>query len=120
MEQPRALRWSDSLYITNQVWSQWRFENGLNGDGIIFGFIDNPRGTVVEFPHKETWRVRYFVTNEHLEAVWSHKDGTFYITEAKRVEVIERIEPYEDIGCVRDLCTVMLYRRRVPVWTQFR
>jgi len=121
MEQPRALHWTDSLYITNQVWWQWRYDNELNADGIIFGFIDKePKGVVIEFPHNETWRVRYFVTLDHLQATWSSVDGTFYITEAKRLEVIERIEPYEDIECVRDICLVVRDRRRVPVWTQFR
>jgi hypothetical protein len=120
-EQPRSLCWTDSLYITNQVWSQWRYDNDLNGDGIIFGFIDKePKGVVVEFEHNATWRARYFVTLDHLKATWSRLDGTFYITEAKRLEVIERKEPYEDIGCVRDVCLVVRDRRRVPVWTQFR
>lgn len=119
--QPRSNHWTDSLYITAQVWWQWRYDNDLNADGIIFGFIEKePRGVVVEFEHRATWRARYFVTMEHLEETWSSVDGTFYITEAKRLEVVELTEPYQDIGTVRDICLVVRDRRRVPVWTQFR
>jgi hypothetical protein len=128
MEQPEAKHWTDSLYCTNQVWWQWRFDNGLNADGIIFGFIEKePRGVVVEFEHNVKWRSRYFVTLAHLEQTWCRRDGTFYITKAQRLEMHDQPEPYEDLtitskgkACVRDVCSVILNRRRVPVWTQFR
>lgn len=119
-EQPIPRSWTDSLYCTNKVFWQWRFDNELIADGIIFGFVEKePRGVVVEFEHNVKWRARYFVTLEHLADTWQ-SDGTFYISQAQRLECIELIEPYEDINMVRDVCSVMRNRRRVPVWTQFR
>lgn len=117
----KPTNWLDNYYVTAKVFWQWRFDNELEADGIIFGFIEEPypKGVVIEFPHRAVWRARYYVTQEHMSQVWQ-PDCVFYIQEARRLEVHNQPDPYEDIGKVRDLCRVVLDRRRVPVWTQFR
>jgi hypothetical protein len=87
----------DGLYIGAKVYWAERFDNQLNPCGKIHGFAWYPtvygkkdNGIVIEFPHLESFTIRYFVSFDDLKAMecWRQGEGgTFFISDAEFVEL---------------------------------
>ena len=86
----KAERWEDNLFVNSKVHMASRAADGLEADGIIFGFPDDIPYAVVQFDHLE-FHARYLVSYEELQKGWVEQDR-YYITEAKLLEVIPRKE----------------------------
>lgn len=112
--------WVDGVYVGASVWWSARNDDGLNGAGIIFGFIwdQMQTGVVVQFP-QTPYVVRYFIPFEALEEYWNQEGKMFVIQDAKFLGLV----PERDFLLthkVRSFHTVKHNRQRVPVWTQLR
>lgn len=107
--------WLDSLYVSNKVFSQMREDYGQEADGVIFGFPQDVKGAIIQFPQGESF-ARFFITFEELQLAWRH-DGVYRINQAnvKLVGVIPRKELV--LGSGNSNTFVRVNRKRVPLYT---
>lgn len=107
--------WLDSLYVSNKVFSQMREDYGQEAEGVIYGFPQDVKGAIIQFPQGENF-VRFFITFEELEIAW-RSDGVYRINQAnvKLVCVIPKKELV--LGKGNSNTFVRVNRSRVPLYT---
>ena len=109
-------KWLDNLYVSNPVFSQIRQDYGQEAEGVIFGFPQDVKGAILQFPQGESF-ARFFITYEELEIAW-RPDGVFRINQdnVKLIGVYPRVnQVLQRHG--NSKTWVRVNRSRVPLYT---
>jgi hypothetical protein len=83
--------WLNNLYVSNPVFSQVRADYQQEAEGVIFGFPQDIKGAIIQFPQGNYW-VRFFITYEELEIAW-RPSGVYHISQdnTKLVGVYKKV-----------------------------
>jgi hypothetical protein len=97
-----------------------RKDYGMEAEGIIFGFPQDIRGAIIQFPQGEYY-ARYFITNEELAIAW-RMDGVYRINQdnVKLIAMVKKKELTLDPNHVTHIGFVSINRCKVPLWTSFK
>lgn len=108
--------WLDNLYVSNPVFSQMREDYGQEAEGVIFGFPQDVKGAILQFPQGSLF-VRFFITYEELE-IAHRPNGVYHINQSntKLVGVYPKVHQVLRRKGNSDTF-VRVNRSRVPLYT---